>query len=107
MEHLRETDPEMFELEQNDQRLERESHEMAEQYRRAPEGRLRDELRAKLQETVKQHFKARQERRELEVKRLQAQLERLRGAVERRAKDADAIINQRISQLIGEEDFGF
>ena len=107
LERLRETDPEMFELEQNDRRLDRESHELAEQYRRAPEGRPRDELGAKLQETVKQHFKARQERRELEVKRLQAQLERLRGAVERRAKDADTIINQRISQLIGEEEFGF
>ena len=104
---LRESDPEMFELEQNDQRLDRESHALAEQYRRATEGPARDELRAKVQETVKQHFKARQERRELEVKRLQAQLERLRGAVERRAKDADTIIEQRVSQLLGEEEFGF
>ena len=107
LERLRETDPEMFELEQNDQRLERESHELAEQYRRAPESPARDELRAKLQEAVKRHFKARQERRELEVKRLQAQLERLRSAVERRAKDADTIIDRRMSQLLGEEDFGF
>ena len=38
---------------------------------------------------------------------LQAQLEQLRGAVERSAKDADTIINQRISQLIVEEEFGF
>jgi hypothetical protein len=107
LERLRETDPEMFELEQNDQRLERESHELAEQYHRAPEGPARDAFRAKLQETVTRHFKARQERRELEVKRLQAQLERLRGAVKRRAKDADAIIDRRMSQLLGEEDFGF
>jgi len=107
MERLRETDPEMFELEQNDQQLDRASHELAEQYRRAPEGPARDELRARLQESVKQHFKTRQMRRELEVKRLQAQLERLRGAVERRAKDADTIIEQRVSQLLGEEEFGF
>lgn len=37
MERLRETDPEMFELEQNDQQLDRASHELAEQYRRACE----------------------------------------------------------------------
>jgi hypothetical protein len=38
---------------------------------------------------------------------LEAQLERLRGALEKRSKDADAVIDRRISQLLGEEDFGF
>ena len=104
---LRESDPEMFELEQNDRRLDRESHELAEQYRRTPEGPAREELRGKLQEVVARHFKTRQERRELEVKRLEAQLERLRGALERRSKDADAIIDRRMSQMLGDEDFGF
>lgn len=106
-ERMRAADPEMFELEQNDQRLDRESHELAEQYRRAPEGPAREEVRGKLRETVAKHFKARQERRELEVKRLQAQLERLRGALEKRSKEADAIIERRMSQLLGEEDSGF
>ncbi len=104
---MREADPEMFELEQNDERLDRESHELAEQYRRAPEGPARDELRAKLKETVARHYKARQERRQLEVKRLEAQLERLRSTLEKRSKDSDAIIEHRISQLLGEDDFGF
>ena len=107
MDSLRETDPEMFELEQTDQRLDRESRELAEHYRRAPEGPARDEFRDKLKKTVAQHYKARQSRRELEVKRLEAQLERLRGALEKRSKDADAVIDRRISQLLGEEDFGF
>ena len=104
---MREADPEMFELEQNDDRLDRESHELAEQYRRAPEGPARDELRAKLKDTVSRHYKARQERRQLEVKRLEAQLERLRSTLEKRSKDSDAIIEHRISQLLGEDDFGF
>jgi hypothetical protein len=104
---MREADPEMFELEQNDERLDRESHELAEQNRRAPEGPARDELRAKLKQTVARHYKARQERRQLEVKRLEAQLERLRGALEKRSKDSDAIIEHRVSQLLGEDDFGF
>lgn len=104
---LRESDPEMFELEQNDRRLDRESHALAEQYRRTPEGPAREEIRGKLREAVGRHFKARQERRELEVKRLEAQLDRLRGALERRAKDADALIDRRMSQLLGDEDFGF
>jgi hypothetical protein len=107
MDRLRDTDPEMFELEQNDQRLDRESRELAEHYRRAPEGPAREELRHKLKETVAQHYKSRQSRRELEVKRLEAQLERLRGALEKRSKDADAVIDRRVSQLLGEEDFGF
>ncbi|HEV7221173.1 MAG TPA: hypothetical protein VGN42_00630 [Pirellulales bacterium] len=107
MESLRETDPEMFELEQDDQRLDRESRELAEHYRRATEGPARGELRHKLKETVAQHYKTRQSRRELEVKRLEAQLERLRGALEKRSKDAEAVIDRRVSQLLGEEDFGF
>lgn len=103
----READPEMFELEENDRRLDHDSHELAEHYRHAPEGPAREEIRGKLRETVERHFKVRQERRELEVKRLEAQLERLRGALERRSKDADAIIERRMSQLLGAEDFGF
>jgi hypothetical protein len=103
----READPEMFELEESDRRLDHESHELAEHYRHAPEGPAREEIRGKLQEVVARHFKVRQERRELEVKRLQTQLERLREALERRSKDSGAIIDHRISQLLGEEDFGF
>lgn len=60
---LRETDPEMFELEQLDRRLDRESHELAEHYRRTPQGPAREELRGKLRDVVQRHFKARQERR--------------------------------------------
>ena len=104
---LRENDPEMFEMEQNDRRLERESQELAEQYRRAPEGPAREEIRGKLRDTVARHFKARQQRRELEVKRIEAQLDRLRGALERRSKEADAIIERRMSQMLGEADADF
>lgn len=104
---LRETDPEMFELEQLDRRLDRESHELAEHYRRTPQGPAREEIRGKLREVVTRHFKARQERRELEVKRIEAQLDRLRGALERRSKEADAIIDRRMSQMLGEEDADF
>jgi len=104
---LRETDPEMFELEQLDRRLDRESHELAEHYRRTPQGPAREEIRGKLREAVTRHFKARQERRELEVKRIEAQLDRLRGALERRSKEADTIIDRRMSQMLGEEDAEF
>ena len=106
-ERLRENDPEMFELEQNDRRLERESQELAEQYRRASDGPARDEIRGKLRDTVARHFKMRQQRRELEVKRIEAQLDRLRGSLERRSKDADAIIDRRMSQMLGESDADF
>lgn len=106
-ERLRETDPEMFELEQLDRRLDRESHELAEHYRRTPQGPAREELRGKLREVVTRHFKARQERRELEVKRIEAQLDRLRGALDRRSKESEAIIDRRMSQMLGEEDAEF
>jgi hypothetical protein len=57
-----------------------------------------------LQDLTKKHFEVRQKRRELEISRLEAQLERVRAAVTKRNANQDMIINRRLSQLLGEED---
>ncbi len=55
-----------------------------------------------------QQFEARQQRRKLELTRLEDELKRLREAADRREKNKPQIIEKRVSELLGEEaDAGF
>ncbi len=53
---------------------------------------------------VEEHFKVRQQRRMLELKRLEQQLQHLRQALERRAETRQKLIDRRVSELLGPED---
>ena len=107
MEQLRQSDPEMAKLEEADLDLERQTHEMAEQFRRAQGTDDRDLLKQELTAIVDKHFQVRQERRELEIKRLETQLERLRTSLKKRMVERQAIVRQRISNLLGDDELGF
>lgn len=107
LERLRQTDPEEFRFVQTDQMLEKETHALAEQFRRS-EGETREKLRKQIAEAVGKHFTWRQERREREVKRIEEQLERLRQAVKARAEKREELIQRRVAELLGErEEVGF
>ena len=103
---MQKNDPEMHELLKADQDLEREAREMAIQYRRAPKPQ-REEIKERIGKLVNKHFEVRQERRELELKRLEEELDRLRGAIERRNEARDQLVGQRLSQLLGEDKLDF
>jgi hypothetical protein len=100
-------DPEMAQLNEADQDLDRQTHELAEQLRRAPDGEARDKLKQELTDVIVKHFQVRQERRELEIKRLELQLDRLRASLKKRMADRDAIVKQRIANLLGDDELGF
>jgi hypothetical protein len=107
LEYLEKYDPEMYKLVKADMDLERQTRELAMQYRRAPSDQ-RAKLKEKIKEVVGKHFDARQERRTLELKRLEAELQRLRESVERRQKAREKLIDDRVSDLVGhEEESGF
>lgn len=96
-------DPEMAKLDQADQELARRSMELAAAYRRAtPE--QRDELHKQLRDAIDKHFTVRQQLRELQLKRLEQQLEQLRAAIEKRASVRAQIIDRHMAELTGEED---
>lgn len=103
MEELKELDPEMYELEKSDRELDRQTLDLSEQYRRAPKDK-RETLQKQLAEAVSKHFDVRQSRRELHLKRLTEELEKLRESIERRSDVRNEIIGKRVSELIGEED---
>jgi hypothetical protein len=100
---LEKSDPEMYKLVKADMDLERQSRELAMQYRRASSDE-RAKLKDKIKELVAKHFDVRQERRALELKRLETQLQKLRENIERRKQARDKLVDQRVSELVGREE---
>jgi aspartate ammonia-lyase len=95
-------DPEMYKLMQAENDLDRRTHELARDYRDASkEGRAK--LKADVKKLVTQQFEARQQRRTLQLKRLEDELQRFRDGMERREKDRQQIIEKRVSELLSEE----
>jgi hypothetical protein len=104
---LEKSDPEMYKLVKADMDLERQSRELAMQYRRASSDE-QAKLKDKIKEVVAKHFDVRQERRALDLKRLETQLQKLRESIERRKQARDKLVDQRVSELVGhEEEMGF
>jgi hypothetical protein len=106
---LERTDPEMYALLKQDYELERRTRELAIQYRRASGGApsagwSRSEIRKHLGELVDEHFQVRQERRRLELKRLEEELKRLREAIQSRDESRETLVGERVTELLGEED---
>jgi hypothetical protein len=99
---MEKNDPEIDQLLQQEKDLGRRTQEAAAALRAAPEdqrGRLKDDLK----KLVTEQFKAYQQRRRLELNRLEAELKRLREAADGRDKNSEQIIEKRVSDLMGEE----
>jgi hypothetical protein len=99
---LEQDDPEMFKLVQQDQDLEGKTLDLAAKVRSAKADE-REKLRADLAVTVDEHFNVRQARRELQLKRMEEELKRLRAAIESRNKGREEIVAKRLTELVGEE----
>jgi hypothetical protein len=102
LEELKKYDPEMYEVEKKDMELEREALQAGQQYRRAPRDQ-RDALKKQLEEIVQRHFEARQSRRQLQLKRLEEDLVRMRSAMDRRTELRGQIVERRVLELMGEQ----
>ncbi len=103
LESMQKIDPELYKLLREDENLERQTRELVMQYRRAP-SEQREKLKPQITELVNKHFDVRQQRRSLELKRLEDELQRLRETIDRRSKARKEIVEKRVSELIGRED---
>jgi hypothetical protein len=92
-------DPEMMSLVQRDRQLERETRELSAQYRRANSDR-RAAIKKEVEELVNKQFDVRQQRRNLELKRLEEELQRVRQAVSNRDKARKELVDRRVSELL-------
>ena len=95
-------DPEMDKLIRAEMDLDRRTHALARDFRQAPKEQ-REKLKADLKKLVSEQFESRQQRRRLEVTRLEQELKRLSEATDRREKSKREIIEKRLSDLLGEE----
>lgn len=102
-EQLRRDDPEMFELMKSDQDMEGQEFELAEQLRKA-KGEQRDALKKQIQEVVQKHFDVRQKRRQLNLTRIEQDLQRMRDELKRREEARESIIKRRTMELVGDRD---
>jgi hypothetical protein len=102
LDRLAQDDPEMHELVKQDIKFEEDTLALAARIRSAkPEER--EKLRGDLKVLVDGHFKVRQSRRELQLKRMEMELKRLRSQIESREEIRGEIIAKRLAELIGEE----
>ncbi len=99
-------DPEMYKLLKEDDAFEHQSWELSMRYRRAPTEE-RAKIKQQLTELAGKQFEVRQQRRLLELKRLEEEIKRLREAIDRRQEVRESLVNKRIQQLIGDEDVNF
>ena len=68
----------------------------------------RENIKAEINEVITIHFDVRQERRDLQIKRMEDELKKLRESMTRRNESKDQIIKKRLAELVGnEDDLGF
>jgi replicative DNA helicase len=101
VQRLEQDDPEMHALIVQDEQLERETLNVADQLRHAPNAE-REKVTKTLSELVNKHFDVRQARRELQLKRMEDELKRLRDAIAKRNEERQAIVDRRLSELVGD-----
>ena len=102
LEFFQKDDPARYERELKIRDLERQSREFSESYRKSLDGAGRQATRANLSNVIAQLFDLREMNRQDEVKRMEADLQRLRETLEQRQKNRAGIIDRRIQQLTGE-----
>jgi hypothetical protein len=94
-------DPEMRDLVRKDSEMDRQTMDLAAKFRQSS-GEDRDKLKTQIADLVAKHFDVRQERRKLQLKRMEEELKRLREAITKRDGSTDTIVKNRISELLGE-----
>lgn len=104
LEQMKKTDPEMYNLFKQGAELDLAERQLAMQYRNAVDEKAKAEISARLAELVGKHFDVRQQRRALELERLEKELNRMKDLLEKRKSSRDEIIEKRVKTLKGEQD---
>lgn len=97
-------DPEARALNEKEQKILDDVKQIVEQYRASKDQDERANLKKKLAEATAQQFDIRQQYRELEVKRLEKELARIRESIQQRTDNREQIIKRRVAQLLHEEE---
>jgi len=102
MQRLRLEHPERFALERVSFQLNLECEHLANRLRWVRGTEERDEVIGQLRDKLRELFRVRLEMREMEIRRLERELEELRGHVKRMREDAEGMVDRRLNSLISE-----
>ena len=103
MEALKEKDPDRYGRVAEEKRLERESRQLAQQYRKTEDEAEKTRLKGELQSLLYELFDYRQMNRKDEIERLEKRLAELREANQERLASKEEIVQRRLDALLGEK----
>jgi hypothetical protein len=99
---VRANDPEMAKLCNEEAKAEREASRLIRDYAHSDKEEQRDKIKGKLAEVLGKEFDLQQQRRDLELGRLEAQVKKLRQLMKKRSDSRQTIVDKRLDQLIRE-----
>lgn len=99
-------DKEMQELVKKESELAKKTAELVASLKGAAADK-KAEIKTQLVAAVEAHFAVRQEQRELQLKRIEEEVKKLRDAIEKRNTSKKEIIERRVAELTGEDTIGF
>jgi hypothetical protein len=99
-------DPEMIELLKKEVELENRANDLAAQYQRAASAE-KDKIQKQIEETVNKQFDVVQQRRKLQLDRMQKELEDLRTLMENKNAARETLVKGRVQQLLNGGGLGF
>jgi hypothetical protein len=82
--------------------MERKTLEISDQLRQLPRDQ-RVKLKEQLTTLLNEHFDVRQKRRELQIKRMEEELKKLRDGITKRSESRKEIVGKRLNELTGDE----
>lgn len=95
-------DPETARLMQQENELDRQSHELIQKYSEAEDPLVREKAKTALREMLIKQFDLQNQRRELELKRVEERLSKLRDQLKKRNDARAQIVDQRLEHLVNE-----
>jgi len=103
MEALKEKDPDRYGRVAEEKRLERESRQLAQKYRKKEDEAEKTRLKGELESLLYEIFDCRQMNRKDEIERLEKRLTELRKANQERLASKEEIVQRRLDELLGEK----
>jgi len=103
LERIKREDPKRFEAIQRQRELERQTFELARMAREADAAK-KDEAKAKLKAALADLFDLREDEREQEISELTVHLERMKDTARLRRENKDAIVENRLKEMTGENE---
>lgn len=105
LEHLKEVDPERFEVRSGCLKLELRTNMLAEDYRTTEANPKKEELKKELRTVLEQLFDLKEKEREFELKRLEKEIVKLKDIGTERKKNKKEIIERHLDELLLEKEY--